>query len=176
MLARMLRVPADERFQLLLGVELDGQGRAWAHEQPRPDFRVGHALGSQAGDLQLLRRELVDRGLIPPPDGLPRRPRLAASELAPSREGPRTWRPRAAATRVGQTPARSSPRPALARPPPGGGHAQRPRRNRPLRRAPASPTASRRTTPPWRRGSRTPPPTARRLARGDRGPTAPVPW
>lgn len=48
-------------------------------------FPVGHALGRQAGDLQLLRRELVDRGLIPPPDGLPRRPQLAASELAPGR-------------------------------------------------------------------------------------------
>src|SRR5215471_20247007 len=39
--------------------------RAWAEEELCPDLAVGQALGSEPGDLQLLRSELAERGRVP---------------------------------------------------------------------------------------------------------------
>src|SRR5215207_8337935 len=99
----------------LLQVPLDGTG---AEEQPGADLRIGETVAREAGDLLLLRRELVARL-----DRSPARPPARRHELAAGALGKRTPRfttrvtssSRAAGTDARRARHRHQPRAAVAR-------------------------------------------------------------
>src|SRR4051812_40142931 len=79
---RQLDARGDAELRVdLAQVVLDGPP---AEEQPRGDLRVAQALlGHELGDLQLLRREVVERAGVALARGLAGRPQLRAGPLGP---------------------------------------------------------------------------------------------